>query len=88
MIEMAPDQWLICVGLVFDIIGVVLLYRYGLSNKLPESGTVIVWPNGETEEDKKRIERAKRRMIFFSRTGIFLLVSGFILQIIGTLLIG
>ena len=85
MIEITLNQWLICVGLGLDIIGVILLYRYGLSNKLPEQGMTIRWPNGETEEDVKKIERDKRHIIFLSHCGITLLVLGFILQIIGTL---
>lgn len=81
----SPDQWFTCVGLGLDIIGVILLYRYGLPSRYPEKGMSIRWPSGEDEASKKRERQRFRRL---SDMGLALLVIGFVLQIVGTLWLG
>lgn len=65
-------------GLVFDIIGAVLIYRYGLPEPISRSGAnhLILEQTNETE-----IAMAKRYDCF-ARCGILLLVVWFALQLV------
>ena len=89
MVQGASDLMdLVSIGLVLDIVGVILLFFYGLPNNIPapSSGTVIVWPGGEAnesekEEYRKELKKYKR----LSRLGIILLLVGFGLQLIGNI---
>ena len=70
------------VGLACDIVGVGLLYRFGLSEQLnTPGGTVIVYP-GENSEDAEKRMRSTR----WSRCGLFLVIVGFALQIVSNCL--
>ena len=79
-------NWADCVssvGLVLDIVGVSLLFKYGLSPELRESGgSVLVWGGGMSSEEAKEYRRYKR----MSRIALGLLVVGFVLQIVGNFL--
>lgn len=77
-------------GLVLDIIGVVVVWRFALPQPTFKMGTGIavedntpVGPNGETaaEMDKKteRKRHLYRRIAFI---GLFLIVLGFLLQLL------
>lgn len=73
-------NWADCVssaGLGLDIVGVSLLFKYGLSPDISESGgDVLVWGGG-SEEHKKEYRHYKR----MSRIALGCLVVGFALQI-------
>ena len=72
------------VGLALDILGVILLFCYGLPPDVHpgRGGTTIRWGGGDTpaeiEEKTKRYKRYKRN----SWVALGLLVLGFTLQII------
>ena len=66
------------VGLAFDIAGVILLYFYGLSGRLNTPGGQVIVFSGESPEDAEERKRYTR----WSRLGLFLIVFGFVLQII------
>ena len=70
-------------GLSLDIVGVLLLYHYGLPSRFPEKGIVIAYSGGPDEEV---VEREQRKFRYRSRLGLWLLASGFLLQLVGTLL--
>ena len=78
---MAPD-YINTMGLVLDIVGVALVYRFGLPSEVehPDSGIGVAW---DTPADERR-SRAKRwrRHRFWSRFGLVLLGCGFLLQIL------
>lgn len=76
------SQVLICTGLALDIVGVLLLYRFGLPSRYPESDHLALHTN-----EGDRIQRTRRRRWFrrFSHLGISLLAFGFFLQFLGTL---
>ena len=78
---MTMSQGLICMGLGLDIVGVILLYRYGLPSRYPEDGISLIWPGGDS--DPKEQNRFKN----LSRSAIILLILGFVLQIVGTILV-
>lgn len=64
-------------GLVMDIVGVALIFKYGLSADVSETGgTRLVWGGGS--EDARREYRHYVRM---SRVGLGLLMVGFALQL-------
>ncbi len=70
------------IGLSFDIIGVALLFWFGLPSKIKpvisDMKTDI-----HTSDEKKDIERKNRLIILFSRSGLASLVLGFSFQILG-----
>lgn len=68
-------------GLVLDIIGVLLLFQYGLPSKYKEEDVLSLGSSSEEE-----IERAKynRKIKIGAYTGLSLILIGFIFQLIGT----
>ena len=79
---------LVYIGLALDIVGALFLYLYGLPNNIPEPsrGTSIIWPGGEADEREKEEYRKKlRKHKILSTLGIFLLIAGFFLQLIGNI---
>jgi hypothetical protein len=69
-------------GLISDIIGGLLLFKFGLPSKLKENGGII--PLEEKPEDEA-IRLAYNVKIRQGATiGLVLLIIGFILQLIGT----
>jgi hypothetical protein len=69
-------------GLVSDIIGVILLFKYGFPSKIKSPlGVRIV---GEiSDEESKRVNKSNRRVKFWGYTGLGLIIIGFVLQFIG-----
>lgn len=84
---MNVSQGLICLGLCLDIVGVVLLYRYGLPSRYPDDRDVgvIRWPGVGPAPTNPR---AQNRFTYLSRSGLYCLVSGFALQMVGTIILG
>ena len=73
-------QLLTSAGLLLDIIGVVMLFRYGLppAGVSRRTGSVLEWGGNQAEVEarKKKVERYDRR----SYVALVLIVSGFFLQ--------
>lgn len=71
------------IGLALDIIGVLLVFRFGLAPDVPRSaphGMLIV---NEPDEVEKRAAKAKwARYRSLSCLGLLLLILGFALQIV------
>jgi hypothetical protein len=64
------------IGLVFDLIGVILLFKYGI---LPTNlWDHILMDNGMSERDEEIHKR-------WSRVGLVSLILGFSLQLVGTI---
>lgn len=68
---------LITLGLFLDVIGVFVLWKYGLPSKVVEVHPLAF--ADLDEEDKKN----NSNVVKISRIGLSLLVAGFILQLIG-----
>ena len=75
---MTLGEGLVAVGLALDIVGVVFLYRYGLPSRYPKADSLAL------HTDLNECER--KRFRWLSRTGLGLLVVGFAVQLVGTLL--
>ena len=67
-------------GLILDIIGVVLLFKYGLPAEVRKTGGMeILYPGGKSDEEAgRKYEYYKLR----SRIGLGCLIVGFSLQLI------
>lgn len=75
---MTISTWLICIGLGLNILGAVLLVFFALPNGLQLE-------DGNLTECEKRKRRLTPCMVRLSLT---LLVVGFVLQIVGTVIAG
>lgn len=75
-------NWADCVssvGLSLDIVGVSLLFKYGLSSDIRETGgQILIWPGGKSNEEADGEYRRYARM---SRIALGCLVVGFALQL-------
>lgn len=73
-------------GLVLDIFGAILLFKYGLPSEIQDEVNYPVlsagkpYPVGNVEKVKKE----NKKIRFRSALGIILLIFGFILQLINT----
>ena len=80
-------------GLAIDIVGAVLLYRYGLPSRFPHGSLLLLdgdqvvtaeW-GSESHEEFDEINSKQQRFERFSRLGLRLLIFGFVLQLLGAL---
>lgn len=65
-------------GLIFDIIGVLILFKYGLPSNVSKNGEVGMTFLTKDNEDEKKYKKYK----FRSNIGLIIIIIGFILQII------
>ena len=65
------------IGLVLDVLGVILLFIYGLPSK--EIYKTIL-------QDNRLSEKREKQIIFRSKVGLGFLILGFVLQIFGTII--
>ena len=59
------------IGLIFDIFGAILIYKYGLPNEVPGDG--VKWAYTKDPKIEKRYKK-------YAKIGIFSLILGFTLQ--------
>ena len=69
------------IGLVMDIVGVILLYFFGLSKDITKEGSQYLTWGGNKEEQQQW-----KRYRFLSIIGLIFLVIGFSLQIVSNYL--
>lgn len=68
-------------GLIFDVIGVILLYRFGLPSKIVEENfDGLVNPVVGVETDARRLKNKK--IIAGANAGLFCIIIGSVLQFI------
>ena len=68
-------------GLVLDIIGAVLIWRFGLPPSVRREGHSYLLLEGTDEAEKAKAARYDR----YGQIGIGLLITGFLLQLVGNL---
>ena len=69
------------IGLILSLAGAILIFFFGLSPMISESGAVHLI----TEQvDEGEIKRAKKYKVI-SRVGLILLIVGFLLQLLNTI---
>ena len=76
-------EYLICLGLVLDILGAVLLFCYGLPSKFPKREDFLVLERGN---DSQHDDRERERFMRMAHLGLILLMVGFGFQIVGTVI--
>jgi hypothetical protein len=74
-----PGTTLRTVGLVFDICGVVFVFKYGLPEPLSREGSIYLILEQTDEAEKAKA----RKYDIWARVGLWLLLIGFILQLFG-----
>ena len=73
---------LVSLGLVLDIIGVILLFFFGLPSRVTRKpDNAMLWP--KVEEEEKQREKKFRLYSTMSHIGLLLLIVGFTLQLVG-----
>ena len=81
---MAP--WLTTIGLVMDILGILLLYRYGAIGgswiDAPMPKIIDIVSEEHTAGPARSVIRNRRKARYGARFGLGIVVLGFVLQII------
>ncbi len=75
MTTIAVSSWLSIIGLMLDIVGVMLLFFFGLGPRFRRGGTSLL-AEPQTDEQKALEFRYDR----LGRSGLLILVAGFLLQ--------
>jgi hypothetical protein len=70
------------IGLILDIIGVLMLFRYGLPSEI-EIGDIII-ANESTDSELKRGNK-NRRIKKLAYIGLSFILLGFIFQLLGAI---
>jgi predicted ABC-type exoprotein transport system permease subunit len=65
------------IGLVIDIIGVILIFYYGITPMIDENGTVLL----AIEQEDDNLKKKAKKFNFLSRLGLILIVIGFVCQL-------
>jgi hypothetical protein len=76
---METSQICIITGLSLDIIGVIMIFLYGISPFLDPEGQVYLVTGGVDEKEKQEARCYKLR----SKVGLMLVILGFIGQLVG-----
>ncbi len=71
------------IGLILDMFGVLLLFRYGLPSKYKEDSEGIVL--GETDIEKRIREKNNFKIKAFAYLGLSLIFLGFLFQFLSYL---
>ena len=66
------------IGLIFDLIGVLLLFKYGLPSNVDKNGYIPLILEQEDEDEKKKWKTYN----LWSKIGLGFISIGFIFQII------
>lgn len=86
VLVISADFWADCVstvGLLFDIAGVVILFRYGFRSEINTALKGQLWADEDSETRKPGIIRAEK----IAPWGLGLLVAGFGLQAVAVWLV-
>jgi hypothetical protein len=73
---------LIATGLVFDVVGVILIWRFGLPAHISRTGVYVLGSPEDMDPGHLKREAIYLRL---TRIGLGLVLIGFILQLIGIL---
>ena len=69
-------------GLIFDMLGTILLFKFGLPKEISRSGHSRLILEQEDPEEKKKAENYDK----FGKAGIFFLFIGFLFQALSNFL--
>ncbi len=74
-------RWLGSIGLILDIVGAFLIYKYGLPEEVSRTGSVSLVLEQEDIEEKEK----GKRYDCLSKIGFSLLILGFVFQLISSI---
>lgn len=69
------------IGLILDIIGAYLIFKYGLPEEVSRTGSIGLILEQEDEEEKEK----GKKYDTFSKIGFYLLILGFIFQFVSSI---
>jgi hypothetical protein len=77
---MTLSNWLTIIGLVLDIIGVIMVFKYGLPSRVKEKGSAF----GGTETSDQELKRnaGNRSIEIRANVGLVFLLLGFVFQLV------
>ena len=78
---MTTQQWINVLGLVFDIIGVLMLFVFGLPADLNKNGYIFKVNEEEDEEQKSKWRKYDK----FSKIALTAIIIGFLMQMLSTI---
>ncbi len=81
---MPTSNLLNSIGLILDIVGVVMIWRYGLGEPLSREGKTYLI-TGQIDESEKAKAKWFDRL---SKTGLALILGGFLLQLVSNFVKG
>lgn len=64
------------IGLIFDIIGVIIIFIFGLPSSVNRKGVLLKEVSGFNDDKKYK------RVLYWAYGGLSLLIIGFVLQLI------
>lgn len=70
------------IGLIADIVGVLLLFKYGLPSRILNHGGSLLLEESDDEESARN--RYNKNVERWAYIGLVLILVGFVLQLIGT----
>ncbi len=70
------------VGLIFNVIGAILLFKFGLPENINREGHINLILEQEDEGEKRKAQKYD----FWGKTGLVFIIIGFIFQLIGSLI--
>ena len=76
------SAWVNSLGLALDVVGVILIWRYGLPEHINRNGAQHLLLEGADESEQKKAARYD----LLSRLGLLLLILGFGLQALSNFL--
>lgn len=75
-------KWLSPIGLIFDVIGAILVYRYGLPEEISRTGAITRVLDQENELETVKAKKYDK----YSKCGFYLLILGFLLQFVSAII--
>lgn len=69
------------IGLILDIIGVLILFVFGLPSKFKDGTEQFKFPKNDYNDYREKYNKAIK---FMAQLGLLFLIAGFILQFIGS----
>ena len=70
-------------GLIFDIVGAITLWRYGLPEAISRDGLELVITSEVNEDEKTKAKKYD----CWSKIGLLLLIAGFVLQLVSNFIL-
>lgn len=78
MISISCSTMINSIGLVMDIVGVFILWRYGLPEPLSREGHIFIITDQIDQDERDKAASYDR----WSKFGLFLLIAGFVFQLV------